>query len=294
MKALDCATLGLLVHPYVDGELVGEDKDAVETHVQRCARCGAALAREQELLGIMRAVGPLHRAPAGLREAVGGMLASSAPNPRQPRPSHGMKGRARLLLALLPAVLVLALAGVLWRQGARTPFLPGQPHSPLVTLGVDTHLRHARGQLPLEVRSDRPLEVAGWFAGRVPFNLTLPEYPVGAGESKPYTLVGGRLVALDGDYAAYVAYRMQDRPISLLVTSSGAARPAGGVVVTSGRLTFHVESVAGLKVITWVDHGLVYALVSDLREEGARSCLVCHGTELERRKLEGLRRLPSS
>jgi anti-sigma factor RsiW len=51
MKALDCETLGLLVHPYVDGELVGEDKEAVETHVQRCARCGAALAREQELLG---------------------------------------------------------------------------------------------------------------------------------------------------------------------------------------------------------------------------------------------------
>jgi anti-sigma factor RsiW len=136
--------------------------------------------------------------------------------------------------------------------------------------------------------------VADWFAGRVPFHLTLPDYPVGAGERKPYTLVGGRLVAFDGDYAAYVAYRMQDRPISLLVTSSAAARPAGGVEVTSGRLTFHLESVAGLKVITWVDHGLTYALVSDLREDGARSCLVCHGTEQERRKLEGLRRPPVS
>jgi anti-sigma factor RsiW len=191
-------------------------------------------------------------------------------------------------------VLVLALAGVLGKGGARTRPAPGPPSSPLVSLGVDTHLRHASGQLPLEVRSDRPQDVAGWFAGRVPFHLTLPDYPVGSGERKPYALVGGRLVAFSGDYAAYVAYRMQDRPISLLVTSSPAARPAGGVEVTSGRLTFHLESVAGLRVITWVDHGLIYALVSDLREDGARSCLVCHGTEEERRKLEGLRRPPAS
>ena len=55
-----------------------------------------------------------------------------------------------------------------------------------------------------------------------------------------------------------------------------------------------IESVAGLKVITWTGRGLTYALVSDLAEDGAQSRLVCHGTARERRKLEGLRRTPVS
>jgi anti-sigma factor RsiW len=107
-------------------------------------------------------------------------------------------------------------------------------------------------------------------------------------------LMGGRLVAFHGDYAAYVAHRMDERPISLLVTSASAVQPEGGVRVSSGAFTFHLESVAGLKVISWTDRGLTYALVSDLREDGAQSCLVCHGTEPERRKLDGLRRPPTS
>jgi anti-sigma factor RsiW len=151
---------------------------------------------------------------------------------------------------------------------------------------VDTHLRYARGQLPLEVASDRPEAVSGWFEGRVPFHLALPAYPVAPGESKPYRLEGGRLVSFQREYAAYVAYRMDGQPVSLLVTSSDRVRPQGGEVVTSGALRFHVESVAGLNVITWSDKGLTYALASDVAVPGARSCLVCHGSPSERRRLE--------
>ena len=100
--------------------------------------------------------------------------------------------------------------------------------------------------------------------------------------------MGGRLVAFDGDYAAYVAYRMDGRPISLLVTAADRVRPEGGEVVVQGGLTFHLESVLGLKVITWTDKGLTYALASDLAVTGNRSCMVCHGSAKERRMFEGL------
>jgi hypothetical protein len=106
--------------------------------------------------------------------------------------------------------------------------------------------------------------------------------------------VGGRLVSFEGDYAAYVAYRMEERPISLLVTSADRVRPEGGEIVRSGALTFHQESRAGLKVITWSDSGLTYALVSDVTVAGARSCMVCHGSPEEREKIEGFSRRPQS
>jgi len=85
--------------------------------------------------------------------------------------------------------------------------------------------------------------------------LTLPDYPTGPGERKPYRL-------------------------------------ASGEVVASGNLRFHVESLDGLKVITWTDNGLTYALASDLEVGGARSCLVCHGSPEGRRKVAPLARGP--
>ena len=281
MRTMGCETAGLLVSAYVDGELVGEDRDTFEAHVRGCARCRARVDAEQALMSTLRAAAPVHRAPAALRESTAHLLSAPRPLP------------SRRWLPALAAALLLATGAAVFHLGSLPlPIAEGHASSALASLAVDTHLRHARGQLPLEVRSERPPEVTAWFAGRVPFQLALPDYPVGAGERKPYTLVGGRLISFHGDYAAYVAYQMEERPISLVVTSSTAVRPDGGEKVTSGSLTFHIESVDGLKVITWTDRGLTYALVSDFREDGAQSCLVCHGTDQERRKLEGLRRHP--
>ena len=284
MKTLDCNSLGLLLSAYVDDELVGEDREAFVAHLAQCARCRAAVAQEQESMRLLGAAAPLHRAPPRLRAAVEQLVKDHLS-----RRAGSLRSRWRPLLA---AGLLLAATGTAWRLWPRERPAPITGASEFAALGVDTHLRHGRGQLPLEVRSEQPQEVARWFSGRVPFQLTLPDYPMGADERKPYQLMGGRLISFHGDYAAYVAYRMEERPISLLVTSASDVLPEGGVTVASGSLTFHLESVAGLKVITWSDRGLTYALVSDLREDGAQSCLVCHGNEAERRKLEGLRRPP--
>ena len=94
----------------------------------------------------------------------------------------------------------------------------------------------------------------------------------------------------DGQDIAYLAYTMEGRPISLLVSSSANVLPSSGEAFTSGKLVFHFSSEDGLKLITWRDRGLSYALVSDVQIEGAQSCVVCHGAESERQKFENLLR----
>jgi hypothetical protein len=91
-----------------------------------------------------------------------------------------------------------------------------------------------------------------------------------------YWLTGARLVSYKGSPAALVAYETPTRKISLLVASSKAAIVAGGVEVRSGSLTFHYLRGANFEVITWTNHGLVYALVSPLAGSPQHSCLVCH------------------
>jgi len=275
-----CDAFRRLVSAYLDGELVEEDRVAFEAHVGGCEACQRSLDDEREVVdALQRAARPVPSAPNELRARVDRMLAE-AQRPTGPASRWG----APLVVAASIVAVALVGAALLQRSSATAP----RALNAFATLAADTHLRHARGQLPLEVRSDVPADVSRFFEGRVPFHFELPDYPVGPGERKPYHLDGGRLVAFDDDYIAYVAYRMEGRPISLLVTTADRVRPEGGSEVVSGGLTFHIESVAGLKVITWSDKGLTYALVSDLAVTGSRSCIVCHGSDAERRKIEGL------
>ncbi len=283
-----CDALRRLISPYLDGELLGEDRADFEAHVHGCPACRASLEQEHAVVLAIQEALPLYEAPAPLRERVEQLVRQRpAEAPAAPsRRAWSARGLGRPLVAAASLVAIALAAAALLRSPR--PAAPPRAAGGFASLAVDTHLRHARGQLPLEVRSETPAEVSRFFEGRVPFHLTLPAYPVEPGERKPYRLVGGRLVAFDGDYAAYVAYQMDERPISLLVTSAERVTPEGGEAVVQGGLTFHIESVSGLKVITWTDKGLTYALASDLAVTGSRSCMVCHGSAQERRKFEGL------
>ena len=82
---------------------------------------------------------------------------------------------------------------------------------------------------------------------------------------------------------------MKDRPITLVITSDSVAKPSGGEVIPSRGLQFHYNAIGGLKVLTWSDRGLTYALVSDLEERGQKSCFVCHEGTKDRDFIEPLK-----
>jgi anti-sigma factor RsiW len=184
--------------------------------------------------------------------------------------------RLRWIVPIAAVLLVLVAPVVVWRAMHQANHSGNGGPSPFALRAVESHLRHMRGQLPLEVESSNPQEISTWFANKVNFNVKLPSYQESSGQEKVYTLEGARLVGYQNDYAAYVAYRMKERPISLVITSDSVARPSGGEQIASRGLKFHYNSIDGFKVITWSDRGLTYALVSDLDERGQQSCIVCH------------------
>jgi len=151
---------------------------------------------------------------------------------------------------------------------------------------AQTHRSYERGAFPLDIASRQPQLVSNWLEPRVPFHLTLPNYPEGG--PKRYALAGARLMQYRGQNVAFVAYEMDRKPISLLISSSSRITPSGGESYRSGELTFYFSAEQGLRVIAWTDRGLTYAQVSDLDVKGAESCAICHGAEGERRKFEGL------
>jgi anti-sigma factor RsiW len=185
--------------------------------------------------------------------------------------------RRWIALGAAASVAAAVLTAMLWipaRQSGYEKF------------ATEAHRNYALGRFPLDIASSQPQEVSSWLRSRVPFHLTLPNYPEGG--PKRYSLAGARLMQYRGEDVAYLAYEMDRKPISLLISTSEQLLPSRGESYRSAGLTFHFSTEEGLRVITWKDKGLVYAQVSDLDVKGAESCAICHGTEAERRKFEGL------
>ena len=268
---------------YLDNELQGDERATVEAHLTECESCAAIFARELNFLNTIRESGPLHEASPELRSRVKQILRV------EPALSHAPRSRFTWLVAVAAGLLMLLLPVLAWRIVRRAEPVPVAQACSFALMAVDTHLRHMRGQLPLETETANPQEISAWFANKVNFSVKLPNYQESSGQEKLYTLEGARLVGYQNDYAAYVAYRMKDRPISLVITSDSSAKPSGGEVIASKGLTFHYNAIDGLKVITWSDRGLTYALVSDLEERGQQSCIVCHAGTKDQDFIEPLK-----
>lgn len=265
----NCESIRERLTLYLDNELQDDERATIEEHVESCSSCASFVEKELTFLNAIRTSSPQHTASPELRTKVSAIL----------RESPVVRQNSRRLSWLLPvaaALLVLLLPIVIWRVVRDGDHPENGVPSAFATKAAESHLKHIRGQLPLEVESSSPQEISEWFTNKVNFNVKLPSYQETSGQEILYTLEGARLVNYQNDYAAYVSYHMKDRQISLVITSELSARPSGGEEIASRGLTFHYNAIDGLKVITWSDRGLTYALVSDLEERGQQSCIVCH------------------
>jgi anti-sigma factor RsiW len=257
---------------YLDNELQDDERAVVEAHVESCDSCASFVEQELTFLNTVRASAPLHVAAPELKTKVAEIQNDS----QQPVLRERSPQLKWVLLVAAATLLVLLLPVVIWRVVRQEEHPENGVPSAFATMAADHHLRHTRGQLPLEIESSDPQHISNWFENKVNFNVKLPSYQETSGQDILYQLEGARLVNYQNDYAAYVSYHMKDRPISLVITSELLAHPAGGEEIASRGLMFHYNAIDGLKVITWSDRGLTYALVSDLEERGQQSCIVCH------------------
>jgi anti-sigma factor RsiW len=271
---------------YLDNELQGEERGMVEAHLSDCESCAAIFTRELNFLNAIRESAPFHVAPPELRAKVQKIVSGGSAVPEN-RPRRA--SRMSWLVAAAAALLLLLLPLLIWRVSRQSTTPSGRAPSSFALIAADTHLRHMRGQLPLEMETGSPQQISSWFMNKVNFSVKLPNYQESSGQEKLYTLEGARLVYYQNEYAAYVAYKMKERPISLVITSDSVARPSGGEEIQARGLTFHYNAIDGLKVLTWSDRGLTYALVSDLEERGQQSCIVCHEGTKDRDLLEPLK-----
>lgn len=283
---------------YLDDELRGAERNDLESHLAECEKCRKLFEGQRAFLESVRNAAPLHTASPELRARVVDIVnhspkVSLAPPKLRKRVEEFVQSSQRrsgyLRVAVLAGAMVVISIAAFWFFAKSIDQTPIRRASEFALMAADTHQRHLHRQLPLEIVSGAPEGISAWFAGKLPFAVKLPNYQESSGQEKLYELEGARLVAFKNDYAAYVAYQMRTRPISLVITSDAVAKPSGGEEILAKGIVFHYDSIDGYKVITWSDRGLTYALVSDLEERGQQSCVVCHQGTKDRDFIESLK-----
>lgn len=266
-----CERVRSALHLYIDSELTATEELEIEAHLLDCDSCRNEYAGIRSVVDTVRGSKPLYAPPPVLQASVEAMVRTA-----------GQKNRSWTLRAGMPAAMATAVLVLL----LGLPFFTRSES--FQVYAAEAHMRHVGGRLPLDITSDQPAEVSSWLQKRLPFYLSVPNYPTDSEEAKAYTLAGARLMQYGDEDVAYLAYEMKSRLVSLLVSSGNGIQPAGGEVVRSGNLLFHFSTQKGLNVITWRDRNLVYALVSDVQVGDAQSCVVCHGSPDERSRFENM------
>jgi anti-sigma factor RsiW len=263
---MSCSEIRARIAVYVDREITGAEALDFEAHLTDCDECRRAYDDLRLTVDAVRGASPLYEVPEQSYAAVQKIVVNW---------ERKQKLRRWVPIAAVAALMiVLVTAWFSTRQSGFEKF------------AAQAHRDFARGVFPLDVASTEPQTVSNWLEPRVPFHLTLPNYPEGG--KKRYALAGARLMQYRGQEVAYLAYEMDRKPISLLISSSSRIIPSGGESYQSGGLTFYFSSEQGLRIITWKDKGLAYAQVSNLDVKGAESCVICHGAAGERHKFERL------
>ena len=227
--------------------------------LRAAARANVELAQQKKLLAKLKATARTESIP-------------------EPPPPTSRSWKSTRWLVPAATLMLIAVAIVSRPRSSVTP-LPGPKFA---EFAVRTHRQHARGSLALDVRLDSQQKLNEWFKTKLPFSLALPTSPTALGEERPYHLEGARVLNVSGHSAAYIAYRMQSGPASLVVTPDSVATASGGVEARFKQLTFHYATVEGYKVVTWSLHGQTYALVSEEGNGTQQSCMVCHSAMRDR------------
>src|SRR4051812_28252009 len=176
---------------FLDGSLAADARWKAAAHLDECAVCRKHVATQARLRGLVRerlaAVDP----PPGLSARLSSALAAEAIAPQS------VARRPRFLVPIrMVAVLGPTLAALWLLVAVVVP--ASRSGADLTTELIATHTLFAHDESLFDVAGDAP-SVTAWFRDAAGLQVSAPEID-------RYTLVGGRLITLDGRPVAQLVY----------------------------------------------------------------------------------------
>ncbi len=244
---MTCREVARDLETYLDGELPVRATLEVAEHLASCASCAATEERTRAARAHLRLTAPRPEVPQALRERITAALdRADRAAIRSSRPA----GRRPFWLAASAAA-----AAVLFAVWVGRPVGP----APLTLELVAQHMSVARLPEPVQFASSDAGAVAGWFQGRAPYRVAVPDY-----SRTGIRLLGGRVTDLSDRRAAFIVYEKNRRTISLFTFPRYGEGFARATAVKRDGRTFYTQEARGYQVLLWEEREMAYALVADL------------------------------
>jgi len=234
---MKCELSETLLHGYVDGELDAAGAVHFERHLESCAECAGALAREQILRQTLQSSSLYERAPHSLRQRILSSL------PAAPESQRTAGSFSWLWPAVAAASLLFSILS--WQ------FFPGSgrqaQQATLASAIVDAHLRSLQPGHLTDVASTDQHTVKPWFDGKLE---VVP--PVQDFANEGFPLIGGRLDIVDGRTVAALVYARRKHIVNVFVWRAQDGNLPSGSGTEQG---YHWSS--------WQREGLTFCGVTD-------------------------------
>lgn len=266
-----CTEYEVNIQLYVDGELTGEERDEFLSHVRNCTSCREAVEEAETFSQRIRAARPAVAASDSLRTAVLRQIEQAEAvrsGPRLvPRPLWSLTAAAAILILVAGSFLVSRR-----RQENQA--------ETIIQAAVVAHQELERHALPLDITSDSPQEVSSWFQSRVSFPFRMADSGIASDATAKYKLTGGRLLMVNNEPVALVAFSLPHELVTLVVCPEHLMKAFGGTIINSGGVILHSHDQGPQHLVTWNERGLGYVLTSTARSmSNSRQCSSCHSED---------------
>jgi len=243
----NCASFSNDLDLYLDLALPTDRQREVQTHVDGCEHCRAALTLADAVEAEIRSTA------AGWEPAPDLWQRIRHSAHRQNRRGIGA-ARYRTTATWMSAALLLVSVAVT----GFTLLQPGTDNSPEVVASALVNEFHTFvvSHRALDFSDTQPAEIRSWFVDKVDFRVPLPV------RSADFQLAGGRLCNMLDQRIASFMYQVDGAWVSLYIMRSASARQSPGA---SNELLLQ-----GYGFIDWESQGLHYSLVGDLPVERLR------------------------
>lgn len=247
---MNCSDARKILYPLPEKCAPTIESGRATGHLRECADCRQYFERQTKLVEMLKQKVGIESTPEPLRDRIAEMVKKARAPRLWEQPWMGRWGR------FAAAVLVFAALPVVW-------FAYRLPSVQFFQELCEDHVRYLSAES--QVRSSDPSVLEAWFREKADFGVRVPKFDSAE-------LLGGRLCFLKKRKAALVFYSKQGKPVSLFQFNGrgiilGVLDRAEIDGASLWRMSFKGYSLAAFE-----NRGVIYALVSELRESELLEC----------------------
>jgi len=252
---MNCQLVRRHLDAYLDKELDATPLVEFEEHLDACAACRQlaqfSLAMKRTVANELRNESAPRSLELRISRAMDGIKDTNVV------PLAWGSGRSTMGILAVAATVLLAIGSLFNSDNVDTHKAAiSTNYLPVLSDIVNSH----EDQLPTEIETDVPSQVASWFRGKLGFRVESPEFL-----EPRVRLVGARVSYVDNSRAAKLVYRVGDSRITLI-----AFRPKkdlsqmGGQRERIGKREVIYQTIRGYTVPIIQHDGIAYAFTGDL------------------------------